>query len=129
QGDGARLLSLLFEALQGHRPSPLAVGRLCDSRGRARLGRRRGNLIAQGRPAGLAAGRSRGCSQAPIFCATPLDTFQTVAYKAVTSRAAPVSGPVRLARIAQLVEQRIENPRVGGSNPPPGTKFSPNKIN
>ena len=25
------------------------------------------------------------------------------------------------ARIAQLVEQRIENPRVGGSNPPPGT--------
>jgi hypothetical protein len=28
------------------------------------------------------------------------------------------------ARIAQLVEQRIENPRVGGSNPPPGTIFS-----
>ena len=27
----------------------------------------------------------------------------------------------RDARIAQLVEQRIENPRVGGSNPPPGT--------
>ena len=26
-----------------------------------------------------------------------------------------------LARVAQLVEQRIENPRVGGSNPPPGT--------
>ncbi len=25
------------------------------------------------------------------------------------------------ARVAQLVEQRIENPRVGGSNPPPGT--------
>jgi len=25
------------------------------------------------------------------------------------------------AWIAQLVEQRIENPRVGGSNPPPGT--------
>ena len=25
------------------------------------------------------------------------------------------------ARIAQLVEQRIENPRVGGSNPPSGT--------
>ena len=25
------------------------------------------------------------------------------------------------ARIAQLVEQRIENPCVGGSNPPPGT--------
>lgn len=28
------------------------------------------------------------------------------------------------ARIAQLVEQRIENPRVGGSNPPPGTIIS-----
>ncbi len=27
------------------------------------------------------------------------------------------------ARIAQLVEQRTENPRVGGSNPPPGTTF------
>src|SRR5690554_7423216 len=26
-----------------------------------------------------------------------------------------------LARIAQSVEQRIENPRVGGSIPPPGT--------
>ena len=25
------------------------------------------------------------------------------------------------ARVAQLVEQRIENPRVGGSSPPPGT--------
>lgn len=29
------------------------------------------------------------------------------------------------ARIAQLVEQRIENPRVGGSNPPPGTIIFP----
>ena len=28
------------------------------------------------------------------------------------------------ARVAQLVEQRTENPRVGGSNPPPGTTFS-----
>ena len=28
------------------------------------------------------------------------------------------------ARVAQLVEQRIENPRVGGSSPPPGTTFS-----
>ena len=27
------------------------------------------------------------------------------------------------ARVAQLVEQRIENPRVGGSNPPPGTIY------
>ena len=28
-----------------------------------------------------------------------------------------------VARIAQLVEQRIENPCVGGSNPPSGTIF------
>tara|TARA_B100000965_G_scaffold374983_1_gene366727 strand:+ start:49 stop:402 length:354 start_codon:yes stop_codon:yes gene_type:complete len=28
------------------------------------------------------------------------------------------------AQVAQLVEQRIENPRVGGSNPPLGTIFS-----
>ena len=27
------------------------------------------------------------------------------------------------AQVAQLVEQRIENPRVGGSNPPLGTIF------
>ena len=32
------------------------------------------------------------------------------------------------ARVAQLVEQRTENPRVGGSNPPPGTTFL-KKIN
>ena len=31
-----------------------------------------------------------------------------------------LSGPV-----AQLVEQRIENPRVGGSIPPQATKFKP----
>jgi hypothetical protein len=28
---------------------------------------------------------------------------------------------MKQAQIAQLVEQRIENPRVGGSNPPLGT--------
>ena len=41
----------------------------------------------------------------------------------------PVSADLRRrsrlpeARVAQLVEQRIENPRVGGSNPPPGTIY------
>ena len=41
----------------------------------------------------------------------------------------PVSADLRRrfrlpeARVAQLVEQRIENPRVGGSSPPPGTIF------
>ena len=29
-------------------------------------------------------------------------------------------------RVAQLVEQRTENPRVGGSSPPPGTAFLKN---
>jgi hypothetical protein len=32
------------------------------------------------------------------------------------------------AQIAQLVEQRIENPRVGGSNPPLGTILPPRNI-
>ena len=31
--------------------------------------------------------------------------------------------PGTQAWVAQLVEQRMENPRVGGSNPPPGTTF------
>ena len=31
----------------------------------------------------------------------------------------PISAPA--AQVAQLVEQRTENPRVGGSNPPLGT--------
>ena len=30
------------------------------------------------------------------------------------------------AQVAQLVEQRIENPRVGGSNPPLGTIYNIN---
>ena len=34
-----------------------------------------------------------------------------------------MAGPAINARVAQLVEQRIENPRVGGSNPPPGTIY------
>ena len=32
--------------------------------------------------------------------------------------------PLKNAQIAQLVEQRIENPRVGGSIPPLGTTYS-----
>ena len=32
------------------------------------------------------------------------------------------------AQVAQLVEQRTENPRVGGSNPPLGTTPSSNKV-
>ena len=33
--------------------------------------------------------------------------------------------PLKNAQIAQLVEQRIENPRVGGSIPPLGTISTP----
>ena len=36
---------------------------------------------------------------------------------------APIGGAPERASVAQLVEQRIENPRVGGSNPPRGTTF------
>ena len=42
------------------------------------------------------------------------------------------SGPIRGrkdARVAQLVEQRTENPRVGGSNPPLGTTFYARSAN
>src|SRR6185436_17173703 len=34
-----------------------------------------------------------------------------------------VSGTLKKAQVAQLVEQRTENPRVGGSNPPLGTSL------
>src|SRR5882757_3459291 len=37
--------------------------------------------------------------------------------------ASPIDAALKSAWVAQLVEQRIENPRVGGSNPPPGTTF------
>jgi hypothetical protein len=33
-----------------------------------------------------------------------------------------------VARVAQLVEQRIENPRVTGSIPVPGTTYFPRKF-
>ena len=36
----------------------------------------------------------------------------------------PAPLPSGLAWVAQSVEQRIENPRVGGSIPPPGTTHS-----
>ena len=64
----------------------------------------------------------------------PLDTPKPFFYKAAAS--CPVQetrfGPPRFvsrgaslwAQVAQLVEQRTENPRVGGSNPPLGTIIS-----
>ena len=60
-----------------------------------------------------------------------LDRAGRVLYNAVVvapdgrlSRSLIISGG-RLAQVAQLVEQRIENPRVGGSIPPLGTITPP----
>ena len=62
---------------------------------------------------------------------TGLDRARPIAYKpgpcaGHTRASRPASGPyaARHAQVAQLVEQRTENPRVGGSNPPLGTIFS-----
>ena len=58
-------------------------------------------------------------------CDTVLDSakFNAITHPlpAGTNTASNKQTLVTDARIAQLVEQRIENPRVGGSNPPPGT--------
>ena len=48
----------------------------------------------------------------------------TATPKPAYRRASSTQGCLADARVAQLVEQRIENPRVGGSNPSPGTIFS-----
>merc|ERR1711991_601732 len=64
------------------------------------------------------------CSSKP---ATPLFHAGQHAGRRLYRWPLPVSADLRRrsrlpeARVAQLVEQRIENPRVGGSNPPPGT--------
>jgi hypothetical protein len=42
----------------------------------------------------------------------------------ITQLATSLAAIANVARVAQLVEQRTENPRVGGSSPPPGTTFS-----
>ena len=66
------------------------------------------------------------CSSKP---ATPLFHAGQHADRRLYRWPLPVSADLRRrsrlpeARVAQLVEQRIENPRVGGSNPPPGTIF------
>ncbi|EFO28862.1 hypothetical protein TRICHSKD4_4673 [Roseibium sp. TrichSKD4] len=49
-----------------------------------------------------------------------LDKPETTHYKSLTP-AQGQDGSALEAQIAQLVEQRIENPRVGGSIPPLGT--------
>ena len=61
-----------------------------------------------------------------IFALFRLDRHRASRYTvAVCLRTMPLMvGSAINARVAQLVEQRTENPRVGGSNPPPGTIFS-----
>ncbi len=46
-----------------------------------------------------------------------LDRCRTITYKPLRSHEG-LFVPARYAQVAQLVEQRIENPRVGGSIPP-----------
>jgi hypothetical protein len=56
-----------------------------------------------------------------IFCAIPLDSPRALTYHAATRRQCLWDNG---AQIAQLVEQRIENPRVAGSIPALGTIFT-----
>jgi hypothetical protein len=66
--------------------------------------------------------------------AAALDRGGTISYKPRPSPApaefwpAALAGTPLKAQVAQLVEQRTENPRVGGSIPPLGTTFLPLKI-
>ncbi len=46
----------------------------------------------------------------------------------ITQLATSLAAIANVARVAQLVEQRTENPRVGGSSPPPGTIFPANYV-
>ncbi len=52
----------------------------------------------------------------------------TATPKPAYRRASSSQGCLADARVAQLVEQRIENPRVGGSNPSPGTIFTISQL-
>jgi hypothetical protein len=51
-----------------------------------------------------------------------IETFWTIS-KSKATKLSPDSNDLKFdyAQVAQLVEQRTENPRVGGSNPPLGT--------
>jgi hypothetical protein len=53
-----------------------------------------------------------------------IETFWTIS-KSEATKQSQLSDARRsdYAQVAQLVEQRTENPRVGGSNPPLGTTF------
>ena len=53
-----------------------------------------------------------------------IETFWTIR-KSEATKLTLLSNSLKFdyAQVAQLVEQRTENPRVGGSNPPLGTTF------
>ena len=90
----SRTSPVLLAPLRRRGPAALAQRRLCAA---WRAGRRRSRR-ARARLGLTAAGHP---ASPPLW--TPLPKGR------------------RFAWVAQLVEQRIENPRVGGSNPPPGT--------
>ena len=54
-----------------------------------------------------------------------MDNPGALAYKPRSGLQGP---PRRIAQVAQLVEQRTENPRVGGSIPPLGTIYFYNVL-
>ena len=59
----------------------------------------------------------------PFVFGPVVQLVRTLACHARGRRFEPVSGRQVLASVAQSVEQRTENPRVGGSIPPGGTTF------
>jgi hypothetical protein len=79
--------------------------------------RARRQIGGAGRQRNLPAGRFV-CSVC-VCCAARIDTARVLRYR---SRAARVA---HHAQVAQLVEQRTENPRVGGSIPSLGTTMNP----
>ncbi len=79
-------------------------------------------LRHSGRPSRRCRGRSRRAERR-----LTLDRAGTLAYRRRSRDQTLVSSARTGAWVAQLVEQRIENPRVGGSIPPPGTTFPAQK--
>ena len=110
-GDARAPIPFCSQALRRRRPQPLALRRLCDprrARGRAAEDETRSDCAErQGQRQSGQAGSE------PIYSALAF------------SRASLERPAAKPAQVAQLVEQRTENPRVGGSIPPLGTKFLP----
>ena len=60
---------------------------------------------------------------AEFMAASPWTSRALLAYKPRSAGRDMQPVPAKNAQVAQLVEQRTENPRVGGSIPPLGTIF------